>query len=80
MFELFAENWDAVCLYMACQTQWIRKTYIPPMGGEVFVEWQGLNYQGVDVVINRTPQFKQSKDLELFIKLQIIESEARNLL
>lgn len=79
MFELFAENWDAVCLYMACQTQWIRKTYIPPMGGEIITDWRGLNYTGVDVVINRIPQFKQSKDPELFIKLQVMEIEALNI-
>lgn len=50
------------------------------MGGEILTDWRGLNYQGADVVINRTPQFKHSKDTELFIKLQIMESEALNAL
>jgi hypothetical protein len=80
VFELLAENWDAVCLYLACQTQWLKKLLIPPMGGEIITDWRGLNYTGVDVVINRTPQFKQSKDPELFIKLQIMEVETLNIL
>ena len=80
VFEVLSDNWDAVCLYLSCQTQWIRNLVIPPMGGEILTDWRGLNYQGADVVINRTPQFKHSKDTELFIKLQIMESEALNAL
>jgi hypothetical protein len=80
VFEVLIDNWDAVCLYLACQTQWIRKLIIPAMGGEIITDWRGLNYMGVDVVINRTPQFKQSKDPELFIKLQIMEVETLNIL
>ena len=80
VFELLIDNWDAVCLYLACQTQWLKKLLIPPMGGEIITDWRGLNYMGVDVVINRTPQFKQSKDPELFIKLQIMEVETLNIL
>ena len=80
IFEVLSDNWDAVCLYLSCQTQWVRNLIIPPMGGDIVTDWRGLNYPAVDVVINRIPQFKHSKDTELFIKLQIMESEALNAL
>lgn len=80
VFEVLIDNWDVVCLYLACQTQWIRTLIIPPMGGEIITDWRGFNYVGVDVVLNRTLQFKQSKDPELFVKLQIMEVEALNIL
>lgn len=76
VFGVLIDNWDAVCLYLACQTQWVRRLIIPPMGGEILTDWRGLNYPAVDVVINRTPQFKNSPDPELFFKLQIMEAEA----
>lgn len=79
VFEVLIDNWDVVCLYLACQTQWIRTLIIPPMGGEILTDWRGLNYQGVDVVMKRTLQFRQSNDHELFVKLQMMEIEAINI-
>lgn len=78
-FSVFPENWDVVCLYMAAQTQWIKQQIIPPMGGYLITVHRGFDYTGVDVVIRRTAQYRDSKDAELFSKLQIMEREALKL-
>ena len=78
-FSVFPENWDVVCLYMASQTQWIKQEVIPPMGGSLITIHRGFEYSGVDVVINRTAQYRNSKDAELFSKLQVMERAALKL-
>lgn len=75
-FDVWPDNGDVVCLYMACQTQWDKQLIIPPLGGEIITDWRGFNYQGIEVVIRNTPQFRNSKDTDLFQKLQLMEAEA----
>lgn len=63
-------------LYLCCETQLRRQTHIPPLGGSVITEYMGLDYNAVDVVMNRHTQFRNSEDSQLFDKLLVMEQAA----
>lgn len=61
VFEVDPENWDAVVLFMRCQTQWT-------IGGTG--QRTGLNYSGVEVVA-RFSRVEFTPDL--FDQVQLLE-------
>lgn len=63
-FAVWDENWPAVQLFQAVNTQWI----FAGMGSVV-----GLNYQSVDFVLKL---YKYKKREEIFSDLQLIERGA----
>lgn len=63
-FEVWPENWPAVELFLAVQTQW----KVGALGG-LF----GLDYAGVEVVFRMR---KVANRAEMFAKLQVMEAAA----
>lgn len=45
-FEVFHENWDIVCAFLACETQW------NVAAGLAGLIWLGLDYSGVKVALS----------------------------
>ena len=70
-FDVDPANWDAVMLFLRCETQW--DMAIPPMGGKVI--HLRLNYPAVDVAIRRSG-FRGVRGNELFADLQVMERAA----
>lgn len=66
-FEIFPENWDAVQVYLACQTQWI----VGGMDGSIV----GLNYQSVELVM----RLKECQNFDTLQRVQVMESEMLDL-
>lgn len=66
-FEVFPENWDAVQVFLACQTQWI----VGGMGSII-----GLNYQSVNMAMD----LHDSYSVDTFDKVRVLESEALRLI
>ncbi|MCI5097528.1 MAG: DUF1799 domain-containing protein [Rhodobacteraceae bacterium] len=64
-FEVMPENWEIVCAFLACETQW------QAVAGFSGLSWLGLNYAGVDVVLRRL-QFGD----DVFAGLQEMETSA----
>jgi hypothetical protein len=64
-FEVMPENWEAVCAFLACETQW------RAVAGFAGLTWLGLEYAGVDVVLRRL-NFGD----EVFAGVQAMEAEA----
>jgi hypothetical protein len=69
--EVWPENWDALLVFLACQTQWVRE--IPAMASKIL--WSGLSYHGVAVVI-KMHGYRGKKARELFSDVQIMERAA----
>ena len=58
-------------VFLSCQTQWRRE--FAGMSGELI--WQGMDYQGVAIVI-RMMGHKGQKASEVFADLQVMEAAA----
>lgn len=67
-FLVLEENWPAINLFLACQTQW---QYLSGMSSAVRT---GFNYPAVETVIRLC--YANHNQAELFSKLQLMESEA----
>lgn len=63
----------AWAVYQGCKTQWVKTV------GMTCVSWDGLNYQGVEVVMRRygVPAERES---EVFGQLQVLELETVDIL
>lgn len=70
-FLVLPENWDAINLFIKSQTQW---QYISGMSGSFKT---GLNYQGVDTLIDI--HFKGADKADLMSRVQVLEQEALRL-
>lgn len=70
-FEVDPANWDAVMLFLRCETQW--DIAIPPMGGAVI--HLRMNYPALDVAIRRAG-FRGAQGRALFADLQMMERAA----
>lgn len=70
-FEVEPENWDALLVFLGCQTQWQRE--FAGMDGTLI--WKGLNYQGVAVVIQMQGH-KGQKAQGIFRDVQVMEQAA----
>lgn len=71
VFEVEPENWDALMVFLGCQTQWRRE--FAGMSGELI--FQGLDYTGVTVVI-RMMGHRGQQARYIFTDLQILEAAA----
>ena len=67
-FLVLQENWPAIQLFLACQTQW---HHLATMSSVIKT---GLDYTAVKTVMEL--RFSSHNQAELFTKLQIIESQA----
>ena len=63
-FGVLPENWEAVCVFLACTTQWLSDAH-----GAVL----GLRYEGVDVVIRRS---KVADADDVFARIRVMEEAA----
>ncbi len=63
-FEVLPENWDAVRVFAACSTQWLRDARGIPIG---------LRYEGVSVVIERS---KVADPDDAFMRIREMEQAA----
>jgi len=74
VFEVMPCNWQSVCAFLACETQWqaLPMTAGHGMGGiGTSVIWLGLIYPAVDVVLRRLGLAD-----EVFGDLQVMERAA----
>ncbi|MGI9192076.1 MAG: DUF1799 domain-containing protein [Chitinophagaceae bacterium] len=69
--EVEPENWDSVLVFLACQTQWRRDF----AGMDATLIWQGLDYNGVAVVIQMHGH-KGQKGQGIFRDIQVMEQAA----
>ena len=74
-FEVWPENWEALCAFLAVSTQWRIVALMTQLNGQTY--YQGLDYAGVaaglaGAGIAATP--------ELWADLRVIEAAARNAL
>ena len=69
-FELWPEHQEAWGVYLGCATQWRLSVGV---GG---LYWQGLDYQGVDVVMRRYRVPRKRQDA-VFAELQVLEDEEK---
>ena len=68
---MWAENWDAVTVFLDCETAWRR---LAATG--VGLIWEGLDYSHVDVVLRR----RGFEGDEVFAAVRILEREALSVL
>jgi hypothetical protein len=66
-FQVLPENWDAIDLFLRCQTQWNTS-----VGGVT-----GLNYASVLAIID---MYKYADPVSVFEDLQVLEITAMSLL
>lgn len=71
-FELWPEHQEAWDVYLGCGTQW--KLSLGMNGAY----WQGLDYQGVDVVMRRYKVPRKRQDT-VFAQLQVLEDEEKEI-
>lgn len=64
-FKVMRKNWDSVCAWLACETQW------RVLAVKTRLIYLGLDYQGVDVALRRSGTADT-----VFEDLQIMEREA----
>lgn len=64
-FEVMADNWQSVCTFLACETQW------RVVAGFAGLIWLGLDYTAVDMVMRRS-----GVPDPVFEDLQVMEAEA----
>lgn len=70
-FEVLAENWSSVKVFLSCATQW--RKLIPPMGGALIYE--GLHYSGVrDVIWSHGHDGEKAR--MIFADVQVMERAA----
>lgn len=70
-FEVWAQNWPVVQLFLACQSQWRMAVGLSGM------VWLGLDYPGVDVVMRRR---RMTRTNSAFEALQAMEFAALRVL
>lgn len=75
IFEVWPENWEAVCAFLSVSTQWRMVAIVTQIGGQTY--YQGLDYAGVEAglrgaAIATTPA--------LWSDLRTIEAAARDAL
>lgn len=63
-FGVLPENWEAVCVFLGCATQWLRDAHNAPLG---------LRYEGVEVVIRRS---KVADADDVFGRIRVMEDAA----
>jgi len=68
-FKVLAPNWESVCAFLACDTQWVE------LAGAKNILRRGLNYAGVDIVLRRY-EFSNA----VFADIQLMEFEALSVL
>lgn len=71
-FLLWPEHWNAWNVYLGCSTQWRMAV---GMGG---VFWQGLDYQGVEMVMRRYRVPRKQQD-QVFAEIQVLEEEEKSI-
>lgn len=71
-FEVWPENWEALCAFLSVSTQW---RVVPVMGGPTY--WQGPDYAGVTAGLARA---EIATTPAMWTDLQVIEAAARNAL
>lgn len=64
-FEVWAENWETVCAFIAIETQWQATATFSQL------IWLGLDYGAVDVIMRR-----RNLPDHVFEQLQIMEGAA----
>lgn len=64
-FKVMRKNWDSVCAWLACETQW------RVLAVKTRLIYLGLDYQGVDVALRRSAAADT-----VFADIQIMEREA----
>lgn len=67
-YELWPEHALVWSVYLGCGTQWVKTV------GWAGVIWEGLNYQGVEVVMRRY-KVPAEQEEEVFLQLQVLEDE-----
>jgi len=67
--DVYQENWPAVMLFCSLSTQW----NIIAMGG-----YSGLNYPALKIVLDMTPDIKDS--YQVFLDIQVMERAALKVL
>jgi len=70
-FGVLPENWDAVNLFLACTTQWLRE--VVSDGKHTRSLPLGLRYEGVDVVLRRSCILDPD---DAFARLRVMEMAA----
>lgn len=70
-FEVMAANADAIAAWVACETQWRVAT------GPAGIQWLGLDYPAVDVVLRRG---RFDGPDAVFADLQVMEGAALDVL
>lgn len=72
-FEVMPCNWQSVCAFLACETQWRAVPMTLGQLGQVITDlvWLGLDYVAVDVVLRRI-----GAGDEVFADLQLMERVA----
>lgn len=70
-YEIWPEHWPAWQVFGQCQSQWRLSI---GMGGAY---WQGLDYQGVQIVMQRIVRVPAEDETACWEHLQILEDEAR---
>jgi hypothetical protein len=72
-FEVMPCNWQSVCAFLACETQWRAVPMTLGQMAQVVTEvvWLGLDYVAVDVVLRR-----MGLGDEIFADLQVMERAA----
>lgn len=72
-FEIMAVNWQSVCAFLACETQWRALPVVMGQRGQITTDlmWLGLDYAAVDIVLRRSrcPE-------DVFADLQLMERAA----
>lgn len=70
-FAVWPENWDALELFLACDTQW---RVVQGMGASRVL---GFDYQGVEIVMRHVGT-KRAERTKRFAQLQVMERAAAN--
>lgn len=72
-FEVMPLNWQSVCAFLACETQWRAIPNVMGGMGQIItdISWLGLDYVAVDVVLRRL-----GLSDDAFADLQVMEREA----
>lgn len=67
VFEVWADCWPALQIFLACETQW---RHVAHRAG---IDWTGLDYVALDVVMRR-----RNADDSIFDDIRVMEAEAIN--
>jgi len=72
-FDLWPEHWQAWDVYLGCGTQWRYRAVPRGLQASITV-CEGLDYQGVEVVMRRY-RVPEARFDEVFSQLQVLEAE-----